>query len=183
MQDTKERIVGLADELIKTKGFNAFSYKDISDPLEIKNAAIHYYFPGKANLGTAVLEREIQQLEDTVKNWQDVPENEQLQQLIDSFGNKCERGLVCVMGSLSPDYETLPEDMQVLLRRFSSTVLDTVSTCLGNGRRKKLFKFKGEPYDRALLVVAGLLSSLLLSRVMGPTAFERITTQLMKDLQ
>ncbi|MBB4046226.1 AcrR family transcriptional regulator [Bacteroides reticulotermitis] len=39
----------MADELIKTIGYNAFSYADISKQLNIKNAAIHYYFPTKSD--------------------------------------------------------------------------------------------------------------------------------------
>ena len=183
MQETKDRIIGLADTLIKTKGFNAFSYKDISDPLAIRNAAIHYHFPVKADLGAAVIDQEIAGMEKVMAAWEHLPEDQQLRSLIDSFRQKCQDGKVCLMGSLSPDYDTLPENMQGLLRRFSTTVLDWASQCLEKGRNKGIFHFRGDPYDRALMVVSNLLSSLLLSRVMGATAFDRISTQLLRDLQ
>ena len=46
--ETKDKIRNLAEELIRTKGYNAFSYADLSAPLQIKNAAIHYHFPSNA---------------------------------------------------------------------------------------------------------------------------------------
>jgi hypothetical protein len=45
-----------------------------------------------------------------------------------------------------------------------------------------LFRFQGEAYDRALLVISNLLASLLLNRVMGNKVFGRITGQLLRDL-
>jgi len=182
MQDTKEKIVGLADHLIKTKGFNAFSYKDISDPLAIKNAAVHYYFPSKADLGQAVLDQEISGLERGIDSWKTLPEDQQLRQLIASFENKCNSHMVCIMGSLSPDYNTLPANMQEHLQQFSAAVIEWLTQLLEKGRKKGIFSFKGDPGDRALMIVSNLLASLLLSRVMGENAFDKISKQLLDDI-
>ena len=55
--DTKKEILKLAEQLFQTKGYNGFSYSDISSVLGIKNAAIHYHFPSKADLGVALVRR------------------------------------------------------------------------------------------------------------------------------
>ncbi|MCF6408062.1 TetR/AcrR family transcriptional regulator [Chitinophaga filiformis] len=182
MQDTKERIVSLADQLIKTRGYNAFSYKDISDPLEIKNAAIHYHFPTKTDLGMAVLDLELQHFMAGTAKVAAQPEDKQLKFLFDTFGKKHKEGLVCLMGSLSPDYDTLPSPLQEKITDLSGAILKWTSGCLEKGREKGLFRFEGEAYDRALLVITNLLASLLLSRVMGNKVFGRITGQLLRDL-
>jgi len=182
MQDTKERIIELADRLIKTRGFNAFSYKDISDPLEIKNAAIHYYFPSKADLGIAVIEKEIEKLAINKLKWATLPEDKQLQLLFDTFGQKSRQGFVCLMGSLSPDYETLPAPMQEKVQQMSEDILKWTTLCLESGRNRHLFHFEGEAYNRALLIISDLLASLLLSRVMGKEVFTRMSKQLLNDL-
>ena len=57
MRDTKTDILDLAEKLIRTHGYNGFSYKDISTALNIKNAAVHYHYPAKADVGVAVLRR------------------------------------------------------------------------------------------------------------------------------
>lgn len=182
MSDTKEKIIVLADRLIRTKGFNAFSYKDISDPLAIRNAAVHYYFPSKANLGVSVVDAEIKKLNAMEQKYASLPEDEQLKRLFDSFRKKSREGCVCLMGSLSPDYDTLPEPMQQKVQEMSTAILAWVTRCLEKGRAHKRFRFEGRPYDRALLVVSNLLSSLLLSRVMGKQTFNRMSDRLLKDL-
>ncbi|MBW8687464.1 TetR/AcrR family transcriptional regulator [Chitinophaga rhizophila] len=182
MQDTKERIIGLADQLIKTKGFNAFSYKDISDPLEIKNAAIHYYFPTKTDLGVAVIDTEIERFKSHTAKWSNMPEDKQLKQLFETFSRKHKEGLVCLMGTLSPDYKTFPEPLQEKVAAMSAAFAEWTAQCLENGRKKAIFFFDGDPYDRALLVLSNLLASLLMSRVMGVRTFGKITGQLFKDL-
>ena len=55
--DTRERILDEAERLMGARGYSGFSYQDISRPLGIRNAAIHYHFPAKADLGLAVIER------------------------------------------------------------------------------------------------------------------------------
>ena len=54
--DTKQSILDLAQEFIQVRGYNAFSYQDISDRLKIQKASIHHHFHSKEDLGTEVLE-------------------------------------------------------------------------------------------------------------------------------
>jgi TetR/AcrR family transcriptional repressor of nem operon len=54
--------------LLLTKGYNAFSYQDISKELGIKNAAVHYYFPAKENLVTSIVKNNILRFEEMVDN-------------------------------------------------------------------------------------------------------------------
>ncbi|XLM19461.1 TetR/AcrR family transcriptional regulator, partial [Chromobacterium piscinae] len=55
--DTRKRILDLAEELLLTRGFNGFSYQHISSELGVRNAAIHYHFPKKNDLGVALIQR------------------------------------------------------------------------------------------------------------------------------
>jgi len=57
--ETAEQILDLAETLIQTRGYSAFSYQDIADSLGIRKASIHYHFPSKADLGIAVVDRYI----------------------------------------------------------------------------------------------------------------------------
>ena len=60
--DTRERIIDKAFQLMLQRGFNGFSYRDIAEPLGVKNAAIHYHFPNKTDLVKALLEENHQTL-------------------------------------------------------------------------------------------------------------------------
>src|SRR5712672_907257 len=57
---TAEQILDLAEILIQTRGYSAFSYQDISDALGMTKASIHYHFASKTDLGIAVVERYVE---------------------------------------------------------------------------------------------------------------------------
>ena len=44
MADTRDKLMDLAEELLQTVGYNAFSFHDLADRIGIKTASIHYYF-------------------------------------------------------------------------------------------------------------------------------------------
>src|ERR1700749_5299947 len=54
---TAGRILDTAEDLVQVRGFNGFSYADISAELGITKAALHYHFAGKADLGLALIAR------------------------------------------------------------------------------------------------------------------------------
>jgi len=61
---TRTRILDSAERLMRTKGYNAFSTRDIATEIGIKAASVHYHFPTKADLGSAVVDRYIQRFLD-----------------------------------------------------------------------------------------------------------------------
>ncbi len=182
MNPTKAQIIALAEQLIRTRGYNAFSYKDISDVLHIKNAAVHYHFPTKTDLGVEVLTAALERLHEQKEAWKNLPEDEQIHNFIEVFCRQPGRGLICIMGSMSPDYDTLPPPVQEQLNKVAAELLEWVAERLESGRMNKLFHFEGDPYDRALLVTTNLQASLLMSRVLGNEVFTRMRAQLIHDL-
>lgn len=54
---TETKILDVAQEMIQTVGFAAFSYRDIAARLGLRTATLHYYFPAKADLACAVARR------------------------------------------------------------------------------------------------------------------------------
>src|SRR5437762_10694573 len=54
---TAERMLDIAERLVQVRGFNDFSYADIAAELGITKASLHYHFPGKAELGQALIAR------------------------------------------------------------------------------------------------------------------------------
>lgn len=183
MSDTKDKIVTLADHLVRTKGFNAFSYKDIADPMEIKNAAIHYHFPAKADLGISVIDSEIAKFMESAEKWRKLPEDKQLAKLVDVFHRHGTNGFICLMGSLAPDFETFTDPMKEKVQEMGNVIVNWITACLENGRAHQRFHFEGEAYDRALLIITNLQSSLILSRVLGPSVFNRVSNRILKDLK
>ena len=182
MSATREDILTLADQLIRTKGFNAFSYADISGIMEVRNAAIHYHFPTKEDLGIQVINRELEKMASRKREWQHLAGDEQIKKIMETFFRYSRKGTICLTGSLTSAYETLSPDMQQKVTQMCSSLLTWVTACLEKGRDEMSLHFQGKARDRALLLMSGLLSSLLLSRVLGNTVFDRVMEQFLKDL-
>jgi TetR/AcrR family transcriptional regulator, transcriptional repressor for nem operon len=167
---TRDEIIGLADQLIRSKGFNAFSYSDISAAMDVRNAAIHYHFPSKSALGISVIDEELARIATSRQEWAHLPGDEQIKRIMQGFFDKSRKGMICLTGSLTPDYETFSPDMQLKVVEMCEAILGW----LGN--------FHGKAPDRALLLMSTLVSSLLLSRILGPDIFDRMIDQILKDL-
>ena len=53
--DRKTEILKLTAEMLKVKGFDSFSYNDLSQEIGISKASIHHHFKRKGDLGLALL--------------------------------------------------------------------------------------------------------------------------------
>ena len=56
-EDTKSKILDVAQDLIQRLGVNAMSYHHISEAVGIRKASIHHHFPSKEDLLEEVLKR------------------------------------------------------------------------------------------------------------------------------
>lgn len=55
--DTKETLLNCAEALVRTRGFDAFSYADLAQEVGIRKASIHYHFATKADLAAQLIDR------------------------------------------------------------------------------------------------------------------------------
>lgn len=53
--DTKTRLLNSAEDLIRQRGYDGFSYSDVAEDVGIRKASIHHHFPTKADLGLEAL--------------------------------------------------------------------------------------------------------------------------------
>ena len=182
MSNTRRQILDLAEELIRTRGYHAFSYKDISQKLNMKNAAIHYHFPSKEDLGLAIIQSSIALFEQKEKNWSQLTKREQLLDFIDIYQRSKERRWSCLMGALSSSVEALPESMQNKLSEMAEYILDQLTLTLKQGLQNGEFNFSEEPRAKAELIISSLLSSLLLDRVMQGGVFDSIKKSIIESV-
>ena len=182
MGETREHIIDLADSLIRKRGFNAFSYSDIATMLDIRNAAVHYHFPSKSDLGNAVMEAEVLRLTEYRRQHGGLPGDEQLKHLVETFYYSAQTHMLCLVGALTPEFATFDDGMQMTLQRMCAAIRDWITDFLGQARTTGRLHFEGTAEDRAVLVLSTLLSSLLLSRVEGQELFRRMLDRLLEDL-
>jgi TetR/AcrR family transcriptional regulator, transcriptional repressor for nem operon len=169
MSDTKTAIINLAEELVLSKGYNWFSYADIAKPLNIKNAAIHYHFPNKEDLGVAIVEKQggdFRQLKSMLAA-RGANEIESLRSLSTFYSGYIEEKKVCMIGSMGTDVMTLPELVQQKLKGQLDEIWRWLANLLESGRERGLFRFEGEPRIKALDYLTNVSAGVQIIRITG----------------
>jgi|SRR5690606_2731552 len=178
----REEIIQLADTLIRQKGYNAFSFYEISDKVGIKTASIHYHFPAKSDLGIAVVDLHIKNLNGLIENLKSKSPTEKLAKFFSIYSNIQKESKVCLVGSLATDFNTLESKLQDKLKEFSELMLGWVSSFLEEGKGQKVFQFESLPRTKALMIITNMLASVQLIRLTNTDDFKKIKENITNDL-
>ena len=57
MSDKRDELESVAIEEVQRAGLNTLSFRTLADRVGIKSSSVHYYFPEKGNLASAIIER------------------------------------------------------------------------------------------------------------------------------
>ncbi|HBZ67421.1 MAG TPA: TetR/AcrR family transcriptional regulator [Bacteroidales bacterium] len=185
MSVTREKIIELGENLIRTKGYNAFSYQDISTELGIKNAAVHYYFPSKENLGTSIIKTNIQRFEEMIDNMHSrkFDEWQQLETFIKIYIKSHREQKLCLVGSLGPDINTLSNTTKAELVKMTEIIHHWLAGILTSGKMNNIFSFNDEPQNKATLIFSCLVASLQLSRIIDKFDYKAVCQSIIEDLK
>lgn len=183
MSDTRENIIELGDHLLREKGYNAFSYADISKQLAIRNAAIHYYFPSKADLVAAIIDRHLQHFADFKVTISGKKPMDKITMFLDTYTKTQEQGMICIVGTMASNWNSCDETLQEKVREFADGVLTWLKEILQDGLDKGIFAFKELPGTRALLMVTNMLAVVQLMRISGPQVFQVVKKAILDGLK
>ena len=53
--ETRNRLIEIATDAVRRRGYHAVSFRDLAGSLGIKSASVHYHFPQKEDLGAAIV--------------------------------------------------------------------------------------------------------------------------------
>jgi TetR/AcrR family transcriptional repressor of nem operon len=184
--DTSARILDVAERLVQMRGFNAFSYADVAQALNVTKASLHYHFSTKAELGGCLIERYrtsfLAALERIDEGYADAMTK--LNAYAGIYANVLENDRICLCGMLAAEYATLPAAMQDGIRRFFDANEAWLVNVLTSGRKKKQIAFMGTPVNEARVLVAALEGAMLLARSRkDPSQFRTVTRRLLSDIR
>ena len=184
-KNTQRIIMDLAESFLQEKGFNGFSYAHIAKQLDVKNAAIHYHFPSKEALVSAVIQR----YRDRFKLWinnsrvKDLSPQEKLDWFFGIYTNtRANNGKVCLAGSLETEFNSLPDSLREQTQALTRELLAWLQATLEEGRHVGVFHFGGEPADKAVLILSSLQGGLQMARALGSGKFRAVVQQHKQDL-
>jgi TetR/AcrR family transcriptional regulator, transcriptional repressor for nem operon len=167
--DTADRILDAAEELVQVRGFNAFSYADVADELGLTNAALHYHFRSKPELGEALIMRYAIRF---VGALNEIDESKadpvrKLDAYVDLYAKVLRDQRMCLCGMLAAEYETLTAGMQTAVADFFEKNETWLAAVLRQGRDAGALRFAGSPLNEARLIVSSLEGAMLIARSFG----------------
>jgi TetR/AcrR family transcriptional repressor of nem operon len=184
--DTSGRILDIAERLLQTRGYNAFSYADIAQSLHITKASLHYHFPTKADLGKRLIERYEHSFIDALANIDRTGANasEKLRRYVDIYVEVLRNDRMCMCGMLAAEYATLPKPMKAELKRFFDENERWLVALLEEGLATKQLRFAGSAREMAQLLVGSLEGAMMLARSYDDVArFEATAERLLSGLR
>jgi TetR/AcrR family transcriptional regulator, transcriptional repressor for nem operon len=184
---TAQQIIEIALELMIERGYNAFSYADITDRLEIRKASIHYHFPNKSDLGRAVVayyRSIVQQGLNQIDQASDNPRDKLDFYIAHSYQQMREANFFCLCTLFAAELPTLPENVRDEVQGYYREHAAWFSTLLASGRAQGLFAFRGDPAIKAQSVLAAIQGAMIAARAyQDPEHFRTIALQVSSDLQ
>jgi TetR/AcrR family transcriptional repressor of nem operon len=164
--DTSRRILDIAERLLQTRGYNAFSYADIAQALHVTKASLHYHFPTKAELGKRLIIRYqlsfLQAL--AVIDQTSADSSEQLRRYVEIYADVLRNDRMCLCGMLAAEYSTLPKPMKAELKHFFDENERWLVAVLDKGQATGKLRFTGSAREVAQLLLSSLEGAMLLAR-------------------
>jgi TetR/AcrR family transcriptional repressor of nem operon len=166
---TPARILDVAEGLLQARGYNGFSYADVAGELGITRAALHYHFPGKAELGEALITRYADRFATALAALDAAATSAPttLAGYVDLYAQVLSRQRMCLCGMLAAEYLTLPPAMQSGVTAFFDDSAAWLQAVLQRGQQEGTLAFTGATPDTAAMLLGGLEGAMLITRMSG----------------
>jgi TetR/AcrR family transcriptional regulator, transcriptional repressor for nem operon len=175
---TEERILDVAQGLMQTLGYPAFSYNDVATKLGLTKPAVHYHFGSKADLGLAVTRRYRAVFTNSLAEIDRTETNalRRLDRYVSLFAASLEAGRVCLCGLLAADDRNIPDAIRTEVAAF----FDDQQTWLQR-TLKSIGLTAATASRRAEALLAGLEGALIIAAARrDDSIFTRSSTELVR---
>ncbi len=183
-KNTATQILDVAQEMVRNRGYSAFSYADISKQVGIRKASIHYHFSTKDELVKELVKR---YREDMMRACDRISQSSlDLDQQVIQFANLYRNGLesqqICLCAMLAADYAVLPQSVQNEIQTFFQVAEDWLSNLLQQGSDARLWTCHPSADQEAKGLIAMLQGAQLLARSQtnSTDTFEQMVYPLLK---
>jgi TetR/AcrR family transcriptional repressor of nem operon len=180
---TAGRILDVAERLVQTRGYNGFSYADISSELRIRNASVHYHFPSKTDLGKRLIARYRETFMAALAGLErdSADARRRLRSYVAVWTRVLrDRERMCLCGMMAADIATLPKSLRTEIKRFFDENEAWLVRVLRAGQKARTLTLAGTPEVESRLLTMGLEGAMLVSRSYGEIRrFEEIAARLL----
>ncbi|MGG1678496.1 TetR/AcrR family transcriptional regulator [Neobacillus sp. NRS-1170] len=181
MENRKTQIIDLALKLIREKGYVAISYDDLSKRLGVTKGSIHYHFEKKEDLGVAVTDLVLQNLQDFLSfiTNSKLTVEEKIKHFLERQIVLSDGG-ICPVSSLQSDYESLPEKVRQKVREISQLEITIIKNIL----RVTLVERGAEEIESlAFAIVSCMKGTIQYGRVLGKEILQQAMNEIYRLLK
>ena len=131
----KLELLKAAEQLVRRRGYSAFSYADLSQAVGIRKASIHHHFPSKTDLGVALVDAYVERFRDTLQiiDGQEPTAYGRLSRYGDIYVQSVHDGMICLCGMLASEINVLPDDVRRGVRAYFSEQLRWLMKVMSQG--------------------------------------------------
>jgi len=160
-------------------GYHSFRYQLIAKELNIKNAAVHHYFPAKEDLGVAIIEKDRSDFLDLVDSVKNRSPKDKVEALLARYNRYQSSGKnLDIIGACTSIYSELPPKMERSANDYIDTVENWLTDVFREGKEIGEFRFEETPEDLASLWISTLPGALQVAQAKGSDHFNRALDQL-----
>ncbi len=185
--DTAQQILKTADELMRDRGYSAFSYADVSEAVGIRKASIHHHFPTKSDLAIAVLRDHRRLLLEGTKLLDQQIKNPlaRIQAYVQHWEG-CIRDhtrTFCVAALLGAEMPSLPDEVQKEIRLHFTSLGKWLEKTLKAGVKEHVIKLQEPATTEAQSLMAVVHGAMLSARASGNCeVFKTVTDAALKRI-
>ena len=163
----REQILDHAITLIMLRGYNGFSYRDLSNLVGVKTSSIHYYFPSKDDLVLEAVDAYSNEVFNALQGVDvSLPADAKLSKYAKLFGRILGDGnQICLCGMLAADIESLPDTIRQAVQAFFKANESWLAKVLAQGAQEHTLAVNGKPENAARALFAAFQGSVLASRL------------------
>ena len=128
--DSATQILDIAERRMRQTGYNTVSYRDIAAEMGIKSASLHYHFPKKEDLGTALAKRYTENFSRALEeiDSREATPQDRIKAFVDIYSSELkQRGLVCLCAVLGAETEGLPDRVSAEIKSFFDKKINWLS--------------------------------------------------------
>jgi TetR/AcrR family transcriptional regulator, transcriptional repressor for nem operon len=174
----REQLLDYAQTLIMLRGYNGFSYRDLSELVGVKTSSIHYYFPSKEDL---VLEAVNVYSSEILAELYGIDPSQPAHLRLDRYTRLFSKALgegdqICLCGMLAADMASLPEHVRQAVQSFFRSNETWLGKLLTEGRKQGTLVVSGSPEAAGRVLFASFQGAVIASRLFGvKTRLEELT--------
>jgi TetR/AcrR family transcriptional repressor of nem operon len=181
VENTRNKILDTARQLVQTRSFHGFSFQDIANTIGVRKPSLYHHFASKDALAIALLEDYRAEFREFIQQIQYRPVPEQLDGYFAVFADFLHAGeQICPGAAFIAGWGSINEPVKQQVDRLIHQHQNWLTKVVKQGRETgELRDYPSAPEDEALWIYATLQGGLLMARASGQQAvFKKVISLL-----